>query len=180
MGYRVGSFGVSLTGGIPPEVKIEGAGSLSPLGALGRLRYGPTTLTVHYHFNPSGRFRPYVGAGPVFPVIFEDHDGAVQQLNVHANTGVVLQAGAEFATSAHWGLFFDAKKALLRTNASAVRGLSSSGTENLHKLAVTPHRHRIARIQAKQGGPQHRLGGMPAGGEPERSRGRSAQLAKRI
>jgi hypothetical protein len=38
VGYRLGSFGVSLTGSIPPEVKIEGVGSLSPLGALGRLR----------------------------------------------------------------------------------------------------------------------------------------------
>jgi outer membrane protein len=121
-GYRSGHYGVSLTGGLPPEVTIKGAGSLSPLGTLGKLRYGPATLTAHYHFNPSGRFRPYVGAGPVFLVIFKDHDGALQHLNIHANTGVVLQLGAEFATSPRWGLVFDVKKAILRTNASGVLG----------------------------------------------------------
>jgi len=46
-GYRWRSLGISLTGGYPPLAAVDGAGSLTSLGTLGRIRYGPTVLTIH-------------------------------------------------------------------------------------------------------------------------------------
>ena len=45
-GYRWQSFGLSLTGGYPPVATVSGAGSLAPLGSLGRICYGPTVRSV--------------------------------------------------------------------------------------------------------------------------------------
>ena len=69
-GYRWRHIGVSLTGGIPPLATVNGAGTLAPLGSLGRIRYGPTVLTVHYHFTGLGRLQPYVGGGAVLAAHF--------------------------------------------------------------------------------------------------------------
>jgi outer membrane protein len=121
-GYRWRSLGVSLTGGYPPVATVDGAGSLASLGTLGRIRYGPTVLTVHYHFMQFGRFQPYVGAGPVFLLIFQDQDGAIHHLDVRDHVGAAVQLGAEYGLSGRWSLFFDAKKALLKTNATALLG----------------------------------------------------------
>jgi outer membrane protein len=122
LGYRWRSFSISLTGGYPPRATVAGAGSLAPLGTLGRIRYGPALLTVQYHFAPWGRVRPYVGAGPAFLLIFGDQDGAVRRLKVQDSTGAVLQGGAEYVISRRWSLALSAKTALLGTKATALLG----------------------------------------------------------
>lgn len=124
-GYRCGHLGASFTGGVPPLATVKGAGTLAPLGSLGRIRYGPTVLTAQYYFKRAGRFQPYVGGGPVFLLIFKNQDGAIQKLDVHNSVGAAIQAGAEYRLSRHWGLFADAKKAVLKTNATAALGGSS-------------------------------------------------------
>jgi outer membrane protein len=121
-GYCRGNVGVSLTGGIPPRATVDAAGSLAPYGALGRIRYGPMVLTTHYHFTQLGRFQPYLGAGPVFLLIFRAEDGAAHQLAVKNSIGAAVQAGAEYRLRPRWSLFFDAKKAHLRTAATADLG----------------------------------------------------------
>ena len=122
IGYRRGNVGVSLTGGVPPRATVDGAGSLAPYGALGRIRYGPIVLTAHYHFTQFGRFQPYIGAGPVFLLIFRAEDGAARQLAVRNSFGAAVQAGVDYRLKAHWSLFFDAKKAHLSTTATAELG----------------------------------------------------------
>lgn len=121
-GYRRGNVGVSLTGGVPPRATVDGAGSLASYGALGRIRYGPIVLTAHYHFTQFGRFQPYIGAGPVFLLIFRAEDDAARQLAVKNSFGAAVQVGAEYRLRPHWSLFFDAKKAHLRTTATAELG----------------------------------------------------------
>ena len=119
LGYRWGKFGLSITGGFPPLATVSGAGSLSSLKTLGRIRYGPTVVTAHYHFTQFARFQPYLGGGPVFLLVFANKDGAIQHLDVHGHVGAAVQAGAEYALSDRWFLFGDAKKAWLRTTAAA-------------------------------------------------------------
>lgn len=121
IGYRWRNFGVSFTGGLPPSATVNGAGSLSPFGALGRIRYGPTVLTLHYHAH-FGRFEPYVGGGPVRLLIFRDHDGAVRQLHVAQSWGAAGQIGVDYRLTRRWSLYLDAKKALLQTRATALLG----------------------------------------------------------
>jgi outer membrane protein len=120
LGYRWGQVSVTLTGGYPPLATVDGAGSLAGLGELGRIRYGPIVLAAQYRFIDSGRFRPYVGAGPVFLLIFKNEDGAIHQLDVRNHVGFAFEAGAEYRLDARWSLYLDAKKALLKTSATGL------------------------------------------------------------
>lgn len=122
IGYRRERIGVSLTGGYPPLATVDGAGLLTPLGALGRIRYGPTVLTVHYTFWELGRLQSYVGAGPVFLLVFKNQDGAIRHLDVHDSVGGALQLGAELGLTDRCSAFLDVKKAILRTAATAQLG----------------------------------------------------------
>ena len=122
LGYRWNSLAVLLTGGIPPVAKVNGAGSLTGLGELGRIRYGPIVLAAQYHFTQFGRFQPYVGAGPVFLIIFRNEDGAVHDLRVRNHTGFAVEVGARYLLDSRWSLYVDAKKASLKTSATGVLG----------------------------------------------------------
>ncbi|WP_457351611.1 OmpW/AlkL family protein [Sphingomonas sp. UYP23] len=119
VGYRRRNFGVSLTGGFPPRARVDGAGSLTPYRALGRIRYGTVMATAHYHFTQFGRLQPYVGGGVVLLLIFKNEDLAVRDLRVGDHVGGVAQAGTDFRLSRHMSLFLDAKKVVLKTNATA-------------------------------------------------------------
>ncbi|WP_161988960.1 OmpW/AlkL family protein [Sphingomonas glacialis] len=122
IGYRRRNLGLSITGGFPPRATVDGAGTLTPYGALGRIRYGTVMATAHYHFTQFGRLQPYVGGGAVLLLIFKNEDLAVHELRVDNHVGGVLQAGADFKLSRHMSLFLDAKKVILKTNATAVLG----------------------------------------------------------
>lgn len=113
---------VSFMGGIPPKIGVRGGGSLGPLPKLGTVRYGPTALTAQYHFTRSGRIRPWIGAGASYMIVFEDEDGAFQNLNVRNDLGFAFEAGAEIMVSQTMGLSFDVKKALLRPKATGTFG----------------------------------------------------------
>jgi outer membrane protein len=119
-GYRWHQVSVTLTGGYPPLATVDGAGSLAGLGELGHIRYGPIVLAAQYRFTDFDRFQPYVGAGPVFLLIFKNEDGAVRQLDVRDHIGFAFEAGAEVRLDARWSLYLDAKKALLKTSATGV------------------------------------------------------------
>lgn len=122
-GYRwSNNFAISFTGGVPPLAKVNGAGSLDAVGELGAIRYGPAVVTAQYHFTQFGRFQPYVGAGPVFLHIFKNEDGAVRNLRVRNHSGFAVEVGAEYQLDSHWSLYFDAKKARLKTTATGMLG----------------------------------------------------------
>ena len=121
-GYRWNNTAISLTGGIPPMAAVNGAGSLTPLGELGRIRYGPVVLAAQYHFTQFGRFEPYVGAGPVFLLIFKNEDGAVRNLDVRNHSGFAVELGAQYQLDSRWSLYLDVKKVSLKTSATGVLG----------------------------------------------------------
>jgi outer membrane protein len=116
------NFAVSFTGGLPPKIDIMGAGAAAPLGRLGTMTYGPSTLTAHYHFTNFGRFQPYIGAGPTFMLAFDTKDGALANLKVDHAIGFAVQIGADFMINENWGAFVDFKKAYLRTKATGTLG----------------------------------------------------------
>lgn len=119
-GYRREHLGVSFTGGFPPRATVDGAGSLAPYGPLGRIRYGTMIVTAHYHFTQFGRLQPYVGAGVVLLLIFRNENLAVRDLDVRDHFGGVLQVGSDYRLSRHISLFFNAKKVIVKTDATAV------------------------------------------------------------
>jgi outer membrane protein len=116
-GYFVApDIAVSVSGGVPPLSKVEAAGSLNGLGAIGKTQGGPVAATVHYHFTSLGAFQPYIGAGVAALVVFNDEDRLLRHYRTADAAGPVLQAGFDYMLDTHWGLFFDAKKAFLTTS----------------------------------------------------------------
>jgi outer membrane protein len=116
------NFAVSFTGGYPPNVKIEAAGTMNGMGRVGASTYGPMTVTMHYHFTGLGRLQPYIGAGPAFMYVFDQTDGLMNSLHVDNTAGFAFQAGADYMLSDRWGVFIDVKKAILRTDATGFLG----------------------------------------------------------
>lgn len=139
LGYFITrNIAISATGGVPPTAKVSAAGSLKGYGTIGKVSYGPSSLTVHYHFDGLGAFRPYVGAGAVFLPIFSHEDGLLTDLHVHGNTGVAVEAGANYMVDRHWGAFFDFKKTLLKTNATGnLLGAPASASIRLDTVVVS-------------------------------------------
>lgn len=125
--FQVGYFltpnvAVNFMAGIPPKITVHGGGTIGALPALGKVRYGPMALTAQYHFTRSGRIRPYVGVGGAYMMVFEDDDGAFQNLKVKNDFGPVFEAGAELMVKQNMGISFDVKKALLRPKATGTFG----------------------------------------------------------
>jgi outer membrane protein len=92
-----------------------------PLGDVNLL---PPTLTLQYHFNPHGKFRPYIGAGVNWTMFFDEDaaGGAVTTLEFDNSFGIALQAGVDIALDEHWMLNLDVKKIWLDTTAYANNG----------------------------------------------------------
>lgn len=104
----------NLTLGLPPTIDVYGGGSIAALPKLGKVTYGPVALTAQYHFVRSGAFRPYVGAGAAYMIVFKTKDGAFQNLRVKNDLGPIFEAGTDIMFAKDLGLFVDAKRALLR------------------------------------------------------------------
>jgi outer membrane protein len=108
--------------GIPPKPDINGTGSVSQLGKLGAVRYGPAILTAGYRIPIPGKLQPYVGAGIAYAIILHSNGDAVSSLNVHNNFGYALQTGVEYALTQKWQAFVDVKQLWLSVNADGLLG----------------------------------------------------------
>lgn len=102
----------------------------SDLGSLGKVSVLPPTLTVQYHFNPQGTFRPYVGAGVNYTNFYSNDlklpSGT--KVNVESSSwGPALQIGADYAINKDWFINLDVKKLYISTKVTASNG-DSLGT----------------------------------------------------
>ncbi|MGE3246075.1 MAG: OmpW family protein [Beijerinckiaceae bacterium] len=120
--YLTDNIAVSFTGGWPPRAQIHPAGTLANVGKLGIATYGPTALTVHYHFRGFGRFQPYIGLGPVILLGLRNQDRLISNMHLNHALGFAVQVGAEYMLNERWGLFADVKKAYLRSVATGFIG----------------------------------------------------------
>ena len=129
------NISVSVTTGIPPKPHITGEGAVANLGMLGKVRYGPAFFTGYYRIPKTGRFRPYVGGGAAYAIIFKEFDGSVKHLDVDNNWGSVLQGGAEYELNSKYTLFIDFKEVWLAVNA---QGVLSDGTKVKARVKLNP------------------------------------------
>ncbi|MGZ4032952.1 MAG: OmpW/AlkL family protein [Tumebacillaceae bacterium] len=103
---------------------------------LGTVWLLPPTLTAQYHFAPQGTsFRPYVGAGINYTIMYNASDSgalAPNHLSYSDNFGWALQAGADIPIGTQ-GMFLnvDLKKVFLSTS------VKLSGTK-LGSVALDP------------------------------------------
>jgi outer membrane protein len=111
--------------GVTPH-HITGTGALAGLD-VGRTWLLPPTLMFQYHFTDFGAFKPYVGIGANYTIMFDQSPGnavnngvAITGLHVKNAAGAAAQAGFDYMIDRHWGLNFDVKKLYLEPGYSAV------------------------------------------------------------
>lgn len=129
------NISASVTSGIPVKPHVTGEGAAAILGRLGEVRYGPAVFSGYYRFPKTGQFRPYIGGGAAYAIIFKEFDGSVKQLKVHNNWGSVLQGGAEYEVNSKYTLFVDFKEVWLAVNA---HGVLSNGTDVEARVKLNP------------------------------------------
>jgi len=79
----------------------------------------PPTVTAQWHFDPTGPFRPYVGAGINY-TFFYSANSALAGIRFKDNVGWALQAGADVPFGDGGKFFnFDVKKLFLPTTVTA-------------------------------------------------------------
>lgn len=99
------------------DVKVSG----SAIGAFkaGSFKHLPPTLTLQWHFNPDGVFRPYVGAGVNYTRITSEslRVPGVTRLHLENDSwGGALQAGFDVKVSKNLFLNLDVKKVQIRSD----------------------------------------------------------------
>ncbi len=72
VGYDINKhLSATLALGIPPKPTIMGQGSVTALGALGRVRYGPAIATLSYRARLGNGFEVYAGPGTGYAIILK-------------------------------------------------------------------------------------------------------------
>ena len=136
LGYEITkNISVLVTSGIPVKPHVTGEGTAAPLGILGKVRYGPAIFSGQYRFPKIGKFRPYVGGGAAYAIIFKNFDGSVKDLKVHNNWGSVIQGGTEYEVNSKYTFFVDFKEVWLAVNAD---GVLSDGTNVKARVKLNP------------------------------------------
>lgn len=114
------NWALALAVGIPPKARINGDGTLSAAGLLGTARYGPSALGVQYYAPTGGAFRPYLGGGASYTLVFDVQDSAIRKLKVSDGYGVYIEAGAEYRVTPKIAVFADVKKIWVAVNAKGL------------------------------------------------------------
>ena len=101
------NVGLELVIGVPPKIKAKATGSVAFLGddVLSARNVAPT-LILNYHFGSDGdRFRPYLGAGINYTKFTSVKSKLAPDVKMSDSTGLVVQAGLDYAFDKTWGLF---------------------------------------------------------------------------
>lgn len=106
-------------GRYPPETTLSSAAFG---GDLGHVRYGTMVFSVQYRFG-RGAWRPYLGAGMGYSMVFSSKDAGLKDLDVANAWAPAAVVGVEYAFTSKVGAFFDVRKLWHKTNATAAGGL---------------------------------------------------------
>jgi len=102
------------------NIALKGSGT-NETSSLGSVRLLPPTLTLQYHANPTGTFRPYVGAGLNYTFFYGaktpySTNTQITSMKYQDHLGYALQAGFDYMIDERFGVNFDVKKIFLKTN----------------------------------------------------------------
>ena len=125
--------------GVTPHTATA-KGSLAGVGKIGSTTLLPPTLTLQYHFDNFGAFKPYVGAGVNYTFFLDEKEkGAFTGFGLKNTFGAALQIGFDYMIDRHWGWNVDVKKLYLRPEVKASLGAvpgQVAGKVNLDPLIV--------------------------------------------
>ncbi|HSN72311.1 MAG TPA: OmpW family outer membrane protein [Steroidobacteraceae bacterium] len=137
------NWGVELLAAAPYKHDI----ALTGFGQIGETKHLPPTLSVQYHFNPIGSFRPYIGAG-INWTLFDSEDldddfvaalglPAGTDLKLDDSVGAALQIGTDIAINASWFVTIDIRWIDIDTDAE-VRLPAGGGSVGLGTVEIDP------------------------------------------
>lgn len=89
----------------------------------------PPVVTVQYHFNPKGRFSPYVGTGPNYMLFYGGKDKNGFKVKLDDGFGWAAQGGFDYAIKDNWALNVDVKKVWFSTDATINGGALKSNVK---------------------------------------------------
>ncbi len=108
------SFGAEVVLTIPQTQDVTLAG----VGKLGTFKHLPPTFLLQYRANSGGSFRPYIGAGVNFTLIWDSNlvvAGVPLHLNNHS-LGLAAQGGVDWKIDDSWSFNIDVKRAMIRSD----------------------------------------------------------------
>lgn len=84
----------------------------------------PPTVTLQYHFNEIGNFRPYAGVGLTVMFFYDSHAAGPTISKVGYSTGIgpTLDAGFDYPLGGAWYANFDVKQMFVSTKARINNG----------------------------------------------------------
>jgi outer membrane protein W len=106
----------------PVSTSNTPAGTLAGTPNLGSDRFSIFTATATFHPLRGGIVSPYAGGGIALQKVWSTRDALATNLTVHDARGPVIQAGVEVRLANRFGVFFDAKKAFYKADASGDLG----------------------------------------------------------
>lgn len=84
---------------------------------MGKVSMLPPSLTLQYHFAPSSKISPYVGAGINYTAFYDVENGSLgMPITYKDSWGTVLQAGVDYKLTSHWSLNMDVKKVFVNSD----------------------------------------------------------------
>jgi len=107
------------------DIAVKG----SSIGAksLGSVNLLPPTLTMQYHFNPRGDFRPYAGAGLNYTFFYNAKTSdTATAIRYQDHLGYALQLGFDYMIDPRFSVNFDVKKIFLKTHAVVNNSISAN------------------------------------------------------
>jgi outer membrane protein len=101
-------WGVELLAAMPfaHDINLNGGGKVAETKHL------PPTLSLQYHFNPNGTWRPYLGAGLNYTLFFDEKTvGALagSKLELDPSWGLAGQFGLDVELGSNWFANVDAR-----------------------------------------------------------------------
>ncbi len=97
---------------------VDGTGAIAGVN-VGDFYIIPPHLMLQYHFDLGNGFKPYVGVGVNYSIIFdEDAAAPFTSLDVDNGWGFSLQAGVDIQVKDNWHLNVDVKKTWLNVDAT--------------------------------------------------------------
>jgi outer membrane protein len=131
--------GLEFVLGVPPRLKAKATGSVAFLGdeVLSARNVAPTLLLNYHFFEPSDRFRPYLGAGINYTRFTDVKSSLAPDVEMGSSTGLALQAGVNYAITKDWGLFASIAKINVKSKVVAVGATVLTTTVDFRPLVYS-------------------------------------------